>query len=124
ERVLNAFHQTRKATEQCDRIRLVLALNYGSRDEIRRAVIKILNEGIDSSEVTEECIARHLDTSAYGDPELLIRTSGQLRVSNFLLWQISYAEIVSTSVLWPDFSPAELLKAVLTYQTRSRRLGI
>lgn len=124
ERVLTAFHQTRKATEQCDRINLVLALNYGARDEIRRAVVKILNEKLEPEEITEECITRHLDTSSYGDPQLLIRTSGELRVSNFLLWQISYAEIFSSQVLWPDFSPKELLKAVYAYQARNARLGV
>lgn len=123
-RVLEAFHETRKATENCDKINLVLAINYGSRDEIRRAVVKILEEKLDPHQITEECIAKHLDTSPYGDPELLIRTSGEMRVSNFLLWQISYAEIFSTQVLWPDFSPKELLKAIFAYQCRNRRRGI
>lgn len=123
ERVLNAFHETKKATEHCDRIQLVLALNYGSRDEIRRAVVKILEEKIPPDQITEETIAKRLDTSRYGDPELLIRTSGEMRVSNFLLWQISYAEIVSTPVLWPDFSSKDLYEAVLAYQKRGRRLG-
>lgn len=122
-RVLEAFHQTRLATEHCDKINLVLAINYGSRDEIKRAVVKILEEKIEAHQITEECIAKHLDTSPYGDPELLIRTSGEMRVSNFLLWQISYAEIFSTQVLWPDFSPKELLKAIFAYQRRSRRRG-
>ncbi|MBX7067207.1 MAG: di-trans,poly-cis-decaprenylcistransferase [Parachlamydiales bacterium] len=124
ERVLNAFHQTKKATEHCDRINLVLALNYGSRDEIRRAVVKIMNEKLEPEQITEECISRHLDTSPYGDPQLLIRTSGELRVSNFLLWQISYAEIFSSQVLWPDFSSKDLLKAVFAYQARNARLGV
>lgn len=124
ERVLNAFYETRKATEHCDRINLVLAMNYGSRDEIRRAVVKILNEKLSADEITEECIAGHLDTSPYGDPQLLIRTSGELRVSNFLLWQISYAEIFSSQVLWPDFSSKDLLKAVFAYQARNVKLGV
>jgi undecaprenyl diphosphate synthase len=123
ERVLHAFTQTKKATENCDRITLVLALNYGGRDEIRRAMLKILEEKIPPDEVTEECIAKHLDTSAFGDPGLLIRTSGEMRVSNFLLWQISYAEIFSTEVHWPSFSPKELFDAVLAFQRRGRRLG-
>jgi undecaprenyl diphosphate synthase len=123
ERVLNALHQTKKATEHCDRIDFVLALNYGGRDELRRAVAKIVKEGIPPEAVTEELISKYLDTSKYGDPELLIRTSGELRVSNFLLWQISYAEIFSTDVLWPDFSPKHLLEAVLSFQSRHRRLG-
>lgn len=123
EKVLHAFKETKRATEHCDRINLVLALNYGGRDEIRRAVVKIIEEKLSSDQITEECIASHLDTSRYGDPDLLIRTSGEMRVSNFLLWQISYAEIFSTKVLWPDFSSSELLEAVLAFQRRSRRLG-
>jgi undecaprenyl diphosphate synthase len=123
QRVLNAFHETKKATEHCDRIHLVLALNYGARDEIRRAVVKILEEKIPPDQITEETIAKRLDTHRYADPELLIRTSGEMRVSNFLLWQISYAEIVSTPILWPDFSPKHLYEAILAYQKRGRRLG-
>lgn len=122
-RVMNAFSETKKATESCDKIHLLLALNYGGRDEIRRAVVKILEEKPDPNQITEECISKYLDTGPYGDPELLIRTSGEMRVSNFLLWQISYAEIFSTEVLWPDFSSKELLKAVIAFQIRSRRLG-
>lgn len=122
-RVVNAFYQTKKATEHCDRIQLVLALNYGARDEIRRAMVKILEEKISPDLLTEECIAKHLDTSRFGDPDLLIRTSGEMRVSNFLLWQISYAEIFSAEVLWPDFSSKELFKVILAFQKRSRRVG-
>ncbi len=123
EKVIRIFYETKKATNHSDRINLVLALNYGGRDEICRAVRKILEEKISPDEITEECIARHLDTNLYGDPDLLIRTSGEMRISNFLLWQISYAEIFSTPVLWPDFSPKELLKAILAFQNRNRRLG-
>lgn len=123
KRVLEAFYETKQRTAHGNKIQLLLALNYGGRDEIRRAVIKILEEKIEPDQITEECIARHLDTGPYGDPELLIRTSGEVRVSNFLLWQISYAEIVSTKTLWPDFSPKELLKTIETFQLRGRRLG-
>lgn len=123
ERVLKALNQTKRETAHCDRINLVLALNYGGRDEIRRAVVKMVEEKIPPDQITEECIAKHLDTNPYGDPDLLIRTSGEMRVSNFLLWQISYAEIFSTKVLWPDFSCKELLEATLVFQNRSRRLG-
>ncbi len=123
ERVLNSFFQTKKATENCDRINLVLALNYGGRDEIRRAIVKMIEEKIPPDQITEECIGSYLDTRCYGDPDLLIRTSGEMRVSNFLLWQISYAEIFSAKVLWPDFSSKELLEAILSFQNRNRRLG-
>ncbi len=123
ERVQKALAQTKKATEHCNRINLVLALNYGGRDEIRRVVVKILEEKLSPDQITEEAIADRLDTSPFGDPELLIRTSGEMRLSNFLLWQISYAEIYTTQVLWPDFSPKDLFKAILAFQKRGRRLG-
>ncbi len=123
QKVLDALNETKKATEHCNRINLVLALNYGGRDEIRRAVVKIVEEKIAPDQITEKSIAKYLDTNRFGDPDLLIRTSGEMRLSNFLLWQISYAEIYSTEVLWPDFSSKELLKAVLSFQKRNRRLG-
>ena len=123
ETVKKELVETKKATENCDSINLVLALNYGARDEIRRAITKIVKEQIPLDQITEDCIAAHLDTSFYGDPELIIRTSGETRLSNFLLWQASYAEFYSTRVLWPDFSAKELFEAVLTFQNCSRRLG-
>lgn len=127
KRVQEAFSETKQATDRCDRINLVLALNYGGRDELRRTFQKIsceVKEGkIDPKDITEGLISQFLDTSPWGDPDLLIRTSGELRVSNFLLWQISYAEFFVTDVLWPDFSSKTLLDAVLAYQSRSRRLG-
>jgi len=125
--VREAFESAKKETENCTKINLVLALNYGARDEIRRALVKILElnqkQQIRPEELTEELIASHLDTSRWGDPDLMIRTSGELRVSNFLLWQISYAEIYVTEKLWPDFSPRDFLEAVAAYQKRGRRLG-
>jgi undecaprenyl diphosphate synthase len=122
-RVFSAFEETRKATQDCEKIRLVLALNYGGRDEIRRAVVKMFEQKIPADQITEQVIGSYLDTCRFGDPELLIRTSGEMRVSNFLLWQISYAEIFSTQVLWPDFSSKELFEAIVAYQKRNRRLG-
>jgi undecaprenyl diphosphate synthase len=126
-RVQEAFREAKRATEHCSRINLVLALNYGSRDEIRRTISRILarhdEKKIESHELTEGFIAQFLDTDRWGDPDLLIRTSGELRVSNFLLWQISYAELYVTEILWPDFNPKELLRAVLGFQSRNRRLG-
>lgn len=127
KRVQDAFYETKRATEHCDRINLVLALNYGGRDEIRRAVVKILDQvqqgEIQTEEITEDLISKSIDTNPWGDPDLIIRTSGEMRVSNFLLWQSYYAEFFVTEVLWPDFSPKTLLEAVLVYQTRQRRLG-
>jgi len=125
--VQEAFSSAKNETEHCDKINLVLALNYGARDEIRRAMVKILElsqkQMIQPQDLTEELISRHLDTNRWGDPDLMIRTSGELRVSNFLLWQISYAEIYVTEKLWPDFSSKDLLDAVLAFQKRGRRLG-
>ncbi len=123
ERVRTAFYGTKNATEKCDRINLVLAMNYGGRDELRRVVMKIIQDQRRPEEITEELISKYLDTNRWGDPDLLIRTSGELRVSNFLLWQISYAEIYITDVLWPDFSPRHLYEAVLAYKGRQRRIG-
>ena len=125
--VQDAFASTQAATDHCRKINLVLALNYGARDEIRRALAKIieLNQKrmISPEDLTEDLISQHLDTSRWGDPELMIRTSGEMRVSNFLLWQISYAEIYVSEKLWPDFSSKDLLEAVAAFQKRGRRLG-
>lgn len=115
------------ATEQCSKIELVLALNYGSRNEITRAVKKIIEDVLDhkiqKQEVTENLISSYLDTSHWRDPDLLIRTSGEKRLSNFLLWQMSYAEVYITEVLWPDFGRKGLLDAIREYQNRERRFG-
>ena len=106
---------------------LVLALSYGGRAEIVDAVHEIAREiktgQIDVADVNEKCISDHLYTTEIPDPDLLIRTSGELRVSNFLLWQISYAEIYVTETLWPDFRKAEYLKALNDYGNRQRRFG-
>jgi undecaprenyl diphosphate synthase len=119
--------ETKNSTAHCLEFDLILALNYGARDELRRAFHSILDDydqkKIKREEITEELISRRLDTSPWGDPDLLIRAGGELRVSNFLLWQISYAEICVIPVLWPDFSPEILLDAILSFQQRDRRLG-
>ena len=109
-------------------MRLNLAINYGGRTELVDAVNSMLDnarlEGnLDSLEITEEGIAEHLYTSGLKDPDLLIRTSGEMRISNFLLWQIAYAELYVTETLWPDFSRTELLEAIADYQNRERRFG-
>jgi undecaprenyl diphosphate synthase len=105
---------------------LCVALNYGGRAEIVDAMNAILverNGHGGSSKVTEEQLSRHLYTDGLPDPDLLIRTSGEMRVSNFLLWQIAYAEIFVTETLWPDFNRARLLEALLEFQKRERRYG-
>ena len=114
-------------TKNNDEITLILALNYSARWEIISAVNQIVSDvksgSIDSS-VTDEVFSSYLTTAGIPDPELLIRTSGECRVSNFLLWQIAYTELHFTEVLWPDFKREDLYKAVLDYQSRERRFGL
>ena len=104
-------------------MRFNIALNYGGRTEILDAVKRAIDEGLDPRGLTEETFARLLYTAGQPDPDLLIRTSGEMRVSNFLLWQIAYAEIYVTDTLWPDFRRKHLLEAVLAFQKRERRYG-
>jgi undecaprenyl diphosphate synthase len=114
-------------TAQCGGLLFNIALNYGGRAEITDAVQRLLADvvanGKDPSSITEETISSHLYTAGQPDPDLLIRTSGELRISNFLLWQIAYAEIWVTDVLWPDFRRKHLLQAIADYQKRERRYG-
>ncbi|MCR4616933.1 MAG: isoprenyl transferase [Lachnospiraceae bacterium] len=104
-----------------------IAINYGGRDEIRRAVTKIaskINGGeLKPEDITEEVVAGQLDTAGIPDPDLLIRTCGEQRISNFLLWQLAYTEFYFTDVAWPDFNKAELEKAIDAYNHRERRFG-
>ena len=104
-----------------DGLNFTIAINYGSRDEICRAVKKIVEEGIASEDITEQVISDHLDTAGIPDPDLLIRTSGELRLSNYLMWQLAYTEFYFTDVPWPDFNKAELEKAIEKYNGRDRR---
>jgi undecaprenyl diphosphate synthase len=101
---------------------LVLAMNYGGRDELVRAFRKLAAKE-NPSEISEEAVSQALDTYRLPDPDLLIRTGGQERLSNFLLWQSFYAEVYTDPAQWPDFTPHHLLQALLTYQTRTRRFG-
>lgn len=114
-------------TAQNDSLTLVLALSYGSREEITDAVKKIASQvasgSLSTADITTELVASHLYTAAMPDPDLLIRTSGEMRVSNFLLWQISYAEMVIVDKLWPEFRQGDLFAAVQEYQKRHRRFG-
>ena len=104
-----------------------IALNYGGRDELRRAMTKMAQEVVEGrllpEEMTEDCIAGYLDTAGTPDPELVFRTSGEERISNFLLWQAAYSEFYFCDTLWPDFTKTELEKAVFAYQNRERRFG-
>jgi undecaprenyl diphosphate synthase len=109
------------------RMTLVLALSYSSRWEIveatRHIAIQARDGNLDPQQLTAETFGRYLTTSRYPDPELLIRTSGERRVSNFLLWQIAYAEFHFTTTLWPDFNKEAFYEAILDYQSRERRFG-
>jgi undecaprenyl diphosphate synthase len=99
------------------------ALSYSGRDEILRAVKKIISSGINPEELNEEVFASYLDTCTLPPPDLIIRTSGEMRISNFMLWQLAYSELYFTETLWPDFTKDELLLAIQAYQQRERRFG-
>ncbi len=109
------------------RMTFILGINYGARDEMRRAAVRmaedVKNGLIEPAELTEEKMAAYLDTADIPDPDLIIRTSGEQRLSNFLLWQSAYAELYFPSVLWPDFDHEELMKAIDVYNHRDRRFG-
>lgn len=125
--VLKTIEATKEATAHCAEVEMVLALNYGSRDEMKRAVQSLLKDYTEKKfnldEISESLITSYLDTAPWSDPDLLIRTSGEQRLSNFLLWQCSYAEIYIAKMLWPDFTQMDLYEAILEFQKRERRLG-
>ena len=127
EFVQEQLAKTQAALAKNNGLTLILALSYGGRTEIIEAVRSIackVKEGkLDPAEINEEMIQQHLYTRNYPDPDLLIRTSGEMRVSNFLLWQISYAELVVTPVLWPDFRRPQFFAALEEYTQRHRRFG-
>ncbi|MDR1483856.1 MAG: di-trans,poly-cis-decaprenylcistransferase [Planctomycetaceae bacterium] len=104
-------------------LKLCLAINYGSRAEITDAVKAIVKEGINADEIDEECVEQHLYTNGMTDPDLLIRTAGELRLSNYLLWQLSYAEIWVTETCWPDFNSNLLDEAIENFHKRKRNFG-
>jgi undecaprenyl diphosphate synthase len=127
EFVQQQLRKTMEALSRNNGLTLVLALSYGGRQEIVEAIRAIAGKvkagKLEPAEITELVVSQHLYTNHYPDPDLLIRTSGELRVSNFLLWQISYAEFVVTSTLWPDFRKAEFYAALEEYTRRHRRFG-
>lgn len=110
-------------TKDNSRLQFNIALNYGGRDEILQATRRILANGLNPDKLTEEVFEQHLHTYGIPDPDLLIRTSGERRISNFLLWQMAYTELYFTDVLWPDFDAEQMLKALLDFQKRVRRFG-
>ncbi len=127
EKVRRALSEAERLTKAGANLTLTLALSYGGRDEIVRAARKAaedISKGkLKRAELNEERFARYLDTAGLPDPDLVIRTAGEMRLSNFLLWQVSYAELYITSVLWPDFSVKDLHQAIHAYSRRRRRFG-
>lgn len=111
-------------TKKNDRLILNVAFNYGGRDEIVQAIKAMLKNGVDPNDVTEELVSQYLFTSDCPDPDLVIRTSGEQRISNFLIWQAAYAEWVFPETLWPDFGREELLAAIQEFGRRERRYGL
>lgn len=127
EDIRSRIVELEKATENNGGLNFQIAINYGSRDEILRAVRKIASDCRDgriaADQIDETVFERYLDTHDIPDPDLLIRTSGELRLSNYLLWQLAYTEFYFTDVPWPDFSKEELVKAIEHYNARDRRFG-
>lgn len=127
EDIRNRIAQLEESTRQNDGLHFQIALNYGGRDEIIRAIrrmaLKISEGGLRADEITESYFSNMLDTAGLPEPDLLIRTCGEQRISNFLLWQLAYTEFYFTDVAWPDFTKEELLRAVEAYNHRDRRYG-
>ncbi|WP_418992377.1 polyprenyl diphosphate synthase [Alistipes sp.] len=128
QKVRGYLGQVEQETAAGETLTLILALNYSSRSEIVRAVRRIAGQvargGLLPEEIGEETLGRALDTAAYPDPDLIVRTSGECRLSNFLLWQASYAELYFPEVLWPDFTEDEFDRALEEYARRDRRFGL
>ena len=126
-RTAEAFRDAMRRTAHNEALELLIALNYGGRAELtdaaRRIAADIAAGTLDPADVDEAAVAARLYTAGVPDPELLIRTSGEVRISNFLLWQIAYSEIIMTDTLWPDFGRDDLLEAIVDYQGRERRFG-
>lgn len=126
EDIQNRIRELEEFSKDFDELHFQIALNYGSRDEITRAVNQMLEDqrqGVLTGPVTESMISDYLDTAGIPDPDLMIRTSGELRLSNYLLWQLAYTEFYFTDVPWPDFKKDELVKAIEKYNERDRRYG-
>jgi undecaprenyl diphosphate synthase len=123
KRVLRRMDEALELTQHNTRMTLTIAFNYGARAEIVDAVRRIIESGTAADKVTEKTIARHLYDPEMPDPDLMIRTSGEHRISNYLLWQLAYSELVFPDVLWPDFRREHLFDAVREYQHRTRRFG-
>lgn len=125
--IIAGINDMEEKTKDNTRMTFVIALNYGGRDEIVRAVSKMMADAVsgklDVSQVNEELLSSYLDTHGIPDPDLMIRTSGEQRLSNYLIWQCAYTEFYFTDVLWPDFNKEELIKAIEHFSRRDRRYG-
>ena len=125
--IVALIEEAEALTRNNSRLKLIIAFNYGGQNEITSAVRRIAREvkagRLDPEAITPETVAAHLDTAGVPDPDLVIRTSGEKRLSNFLIWQSAYAELVFTDVYWPDFTPERLKEAVNKYHLRERRFG-
>lgn len=123
ENLIEIVRNAQEKTKDNTGVNLNIAFNYGSRDEIVNAMKAIVKEGISFEEITEETISKHLYTKDIPDPDLLIRTGGEKRISNYLLWQLAYSELYVTDAFWPDFDKEQLIEAVLEFEKRNRRFG-
>ena len=125
--IIEGINRLESQTKDNTGLTFVIAVNYGGRDEIRRAAARLAKDcadgKVDTDQIDESLFSSYLDTAGMPDPDLLIRTSGELRLSNYLLWQLAYTEIVVTDCLWPDFNQEELEKAIVQYNKRDRRFG-
>ncbi|EJM98081.1 isoprenyl transferase [Phyllobacterium sp. YR531] len=125
--ILGLLREAETLTEKNQGLTLVIAFNYGSRNEITRAVKQLVDDvtagRVDGNDITPEAISARLDTADMPDPDMIIRTSGEMRLSNFLLWQAAYSEFMFLPCYWPDFRPSHLAEAIETFQSRERRFG-
>jgi undecaprenyl diphosphate synthase len=123
EALVNEFKALERATQDCTKHYFNIAFNYGGRNELLRTVQKIIKKGYKAKEITEDLIESMLDTNGIPDPDLIIRTSGEIRLSGLLPWQSVYSELYFTKTLWPDFSKKDLINAIIDYSNRDRRFG-
>lgn len=125
--ILEKLEEAERETAKYEKLDFTIALNYGGRDELRRAVMKLSEDvkagRLDAAAITEETISGYLDTAELPEPDLMIRTSGEYRTSNFLIWQLAYTELYFTDTLWPDFNKESLKEAIRYYNGRERRFG-
>ncbi len=124
ERLKRQVRQAIELTKNNDRLILNVAFNYGGRAEILDAVRRLIEDGVDPASVDEELFSRYLYTAGLPDPDMIIRTAGEVRLSNFLIWQAAYAEYYATPTYWPDFDKQELYRALRAYNQRERRFGL